>query len=99
MKDLLKSVLSNLHWILIFSTIIGFTIFLHHMFMSGVNPIISNAFVFLIITFFIVTPVVILSKVKTWNLKSIINLIVSALITITLGLLIGKMIMITLHFG
>jgi hypothetical protein len=98
MKDLLKSVLSNWYWILIFSMIIGFTIFLHHLFLSGVNPIISNVLVLLIILFFIVTPIVIFSKIKTWNLKSIINLIVSALLTIALGLLIGRMILIVLHF-
>ncbi len=45
MKEIFTDILSLWKWILGLSVFWGLVVYLHHIFMSGVNPTISNAFV------------------------------------------------------
>lgn len=80
MKEVLRDILSLWKWILGLSIFGGFTLYLHHMFMSGVNPFISNAFVLIVFLSIIYLIYKIILKRKEFFSKSILAIIISVLL-------------------
>jgi hypothetical protein len=95
MKNSFKEVLAHWRWILSFSVFITVVQYCHLMFMSGVNPVISNVFVSLtyIIGIFLVLFVV--AKIRKGNIFAVLSALAIALF---LGFYLGHYIVFNLFF-
>jgi hypothetical protein len=93
MKDLLKGILSFWYWIVIFSILLGFFYYFHFMVLSGVNPVLANAFVLFFFLINILILAFIVLKRKALMQRSIPEIIVSLFMIIIFGLTITNMLL------
>lgn len=90
MKNLIKEVFSLWKLMLTIGIVMAFMQYFHLLFMSGVNPIISNA-VMLILLFGLIVYVIIGKPFK--NKASVLAIIVAIVLAIGLGIAIGRMVL------
>ena len=87
MKKLINDVVSLSKWIFIVAALVSFMRYLHLIFMSGVNPVITNGLLLVLLIGLILY--IILGK-PFKNRPSVLAIIIATLLGIGIGFLIGK---------
>ena len=87
MKTLINDIVSLGKWILTVAALVGFMRYLHLIFMSGINPIISNGMLLVLLIGLILY--IILGK-PFKNRPSVLAIIIATFLGIGIGLLIGQ---------
>ena len=87
MKTLINDIVSLGKWIFTIAALVGFMRYLHLIFMSGVNPIVSNGLLLVLLIGLILY--IIIGK-PFRHRPSVLAIVLATLLGISIGFLIGK---------
>ena len=87
MKKLINDIVSLGKWILIVAALVGFMRYLHLIFMSGVNPIVSNSLL-LVLPIGLMFYIIIGKPFR--HRPSVLAIVLATLLGIGIGFLLGK---------
>ena len=96
MKKISNEVVSNCIGILLMSLFIAILFYMHHLFMSGINPLFSNIFVLVSLGLMFFIPIYFIIKNRR---KSVISHILSFAIALIIGLFLGNYMVFDIIFG